>query len=78
MHQGLEDIFGEAGKKIVTHHAEDGSGVGSAIITGKLRFNALHPYLGLYSMEYQLTLLSSYDARQEGQRVLQRVLGDRS
>ncbi|KAF8520336.1 hexokinase [Hysterangium stoloniferum] len=32
IHEGLTDIFGEKGKKIVTHHAEDGSGVGSAII----------------------------------------------
>ncbi len=30
------DIFGEKGKKIVTHHAEDGSGVGSAVIAGEL------------------------------------------
>ena len=28
----MVEIFGEAGKKIKTHHAEDGSGVGSAII----------------------------------------------
>ncbi|WVN87250.1 uncharacterized protein L203_102427 [Cryptococcus depauperatus CBS 7841] len=32
VHRALVDIFGEKGKKIVTHHAEDGSGVGSAII----------------------------------------------
>ncbi|WWD16836.1 hypothetical protein CI109_101268 [Kwoniella shandongensis] len=32
VHTALTDIFGEKGKKIVTHHAEDGSGVGSAII----------------------------------------------
>lgn len=32
IHEGLIDIFGEKGKNIVTHHAEDGSGVGSAII----------------------------------------------
>lgn len=32
VHEGLFDIFGEKGRKIVTHHAEDGSGVGSAII----------------------------------------------
>ncbi|RSH84456.1 hexokinase A [Apiotrichum porosum] len=32
IHQALVDIFGEAGKKITTHPAEDGSGVGSAII----------------------------------------------
>ncbi|KAG8853575.1 hexokinase A [Serendipita sp. 411] len=32
IHQGLVDVFGEKGKNIVTHHAEDGSGVGAAII----------------------------------------------
>lgn len=32
VHEGLMDIFGERGRNIVTHHAEDGSGVGSAII----------------------------------------------
>ncbi|KZS86755.1 hexokinase [Sistotremastrum niveocremeum HHB9708] len=32
VHEGLVDIFGLKGKNIVTHHAEDGSGVGSAII----------------------------------------------
>jgi len=32
VHEGLVDIFGEKGRKIVTHRAEDGSGVGSAII----------------------------------------------
>lgn len=32
VHEALTDIFGEKGKNIVTHHAEDGSGVGSAII----------------------------------------------
>jgi len=32
VHAALVDIFGEKGKRIVTHHAEDGSGVGSAII----------------------------------------------
>lgn len=26
------DIFGDKGRNITTHHAEDGSGVGSAII----------------------------------------------
>jgi len=34
VHTALVDIFGEKGKNIVTHHAEDGSGVGSAIIAG--------------------------------------------
>ncbi|KAF8646614.1 hypothetical protein AX16_007115 [Volvariella volvacea WC 439] len=32
IHEGLVDIFGERGRNIITHHAEDGSGVGSAII----------------------------------------------
>jgi hexokinase len=35
VHTALVDIFGEKGKRIVTHHAEDGSGVGSAIIAGE-------------------------------------------
>lgn len=30
--QGLVDVFGEEGRKVTTHHAEDGSGVGSSII----------------------------------------------
>ncbi|KAK4701678.1 hexokinase, partial [Phenoliferia sp. Uapishka_3] len=30
--EGLVDIFGEKGKGITTHHAEDGSGVGAAVI----------------------------------------------
>ncbi|KAJ9122746.1 hypothetical protein QFC24_004175 [Naganishia onofrii] len=47
IHQALVDIFGEAGKQvsvewnITTHHAEDGSGVGSAIIAGALKDFAL-------------------------------------
>ncbi|KAG6907258.1 hypothetical protein DXG01_009678 [Tephrocybe rancida] len=32
IHEGLVDIFGEKGRNITTCHAEDGSGVGSAII----------------------------------------------
>lgn len=32
VHEGLQDIFGDKGRNIVTYHAEDGSGVGSAII----------------------------------------------
>ncbi|KAH9835019.1 hexokinase [Rhodofomes roseus] len=32
VHEGLQDIFGEKGKNIVTCHAEDGSGIGAAII----------------------------------------------
>lgn len=42
VHEGLIDIFGEKGRNIVTHHAEDGSGVGSAIIAAmtKIRKDA--------------------------------------
>ncbi|KAF8892871.1 hexokinase [Infundibulicybe gibba] len=45
IHEGLVDIFGDKGRNIVTHHAEDGSGVGSAIIAAmtKIRKDA-----GLY------------------------------
>jgi hexokinase len=45
VHEGLQDIFGDKGRNIVTHHAEDGSGVGSAIIAAmtKIRKDA-----GLY------------------------------
>jgi len=32
LHEALVDIFGEKGRLIKTYHAEDGSGVGSAII----------------------------------------------
>ncbi|KZT26031.1 hexokinase [Neolentinus lepideus HHB14362 ss-1] len=32
IHEGLIDVFGDKGRNIVTYHAEDGSGVGSAII----------------------------------------------
>jgi hexokinase len=42
VHTALVDIFGEKGKKIVTHHAEDGSGVGSAIIAGELQPRQSH------------------------------------
>jgi len=48
VHEGLVDIFGEKGRNIVTHHAEDGSGVGSAIIAAmtKIRKDAgIHPDL---------------------------------
>lgn len=37
IHEALTDIFGEKGKGIKTHHAEDGSGVGSAIIAAMTR-----------------------------------------
>lgn len=30
------DIFGEKGKGIRTYHAEDGSGIGAAVIAGSL------------------------------------------
>ncbi|KAF8624659.1 hypothetical protein AX17_006990 [Amanita inopinata Kibby_2008] len=42
VHEGLVDIFGEKGRNIITHHAEDGSGVGSAIIAAmtKIRKDA--------------------------------------
>lgn len=46
IHEGLVDIFGEKGRNIVTYHAEDGSGVGSAIIAAmtKIRRDAdLYP-----------------------------------
>ncbi|GJE93057.1 hexokinase [Phanerochaete sordida] len=32
IHEGLVDIFGEKGRNITTYHAEDGSGIGSAIV----------------------------------------------
>ncbi|KAJ7154019.1 hexokinase [Mycena crocata] len=46
VHEGLQDVFGEKGRNIITHHAEDGSGVGSAIIAAmtKIRKEA-----GLYA-----------------------------
>jgi len=46
VHEGLFDIFGEKGRNIITHRAEDGSGVGSAIIAAmtKIRKEA-----GLYA-----------------------------
>ncbi|KAJ7805333.1 hypothetical protein B0H14DRAFT_2880890 [Mycena olivaceomarginata] len=37
----LVDVFGENGWNIVTHHAEDGSGMGSAIITSVYRLSFL-------------------------------------
>jgi len=46
IHEGLRDVLGEKGRNIVTHHAEDGSGVGSAIIaamTKKRRDAGLYP-----------------------------------
>ncbi|KAI1787052.1 hexokinase-domain-containing protein [Ganoderma leucocontextum] len=38
IHEGLFDIFGEKGKNIVTYHAEDGSGIGSAIVAAMTKF----------------------------------------
>jgi len=32
IHAGLVDVLGEKGRNVVTYHAEDGSGAGSAII----------------------------------------------
>ncbi|KAF9045384.1 hexokinase [Panaeolus papilionaceus] len=46
IHEGLIDIFGERGRNIITKHAEDGSGVGSAIIaamTKKRKDDGLYP-----------------------------------
>jgi len=37
IHEALVDIFGEKGRGIRTYHAEDGSGVGSAIIAAMTR-----------------------------------------
>ncbi|KIM41303.1 hypothetical protein M413DRAFT_445334 [Hebeloma cylindrosporum] len=48
IHEGLVDIFGERGRNITTYHAEDGSGVGSAIIaamTKKRKDAGIHPDL---------------------------------
>ncbi|CAL1710364.1 unnamed protein product [Somion occarium] len=46
IHEGLQDIFGEKGRNIVTHHAEDGSGIGSAIVAAMTK---LRKDQGLYS-----------------------------
>jgi hexokinase len=46
IHEGLVDIFGEKGRNVFTYHAEDGSGVGSAIIaamTKQRRDAGLYP-----------------------------------
>ncbi|CAK5283702.1 unnamed protein product [Mycena citricolor] len=46
VHEGLQDVFGDKGRNIVTQHAEDGSGVGSAIIaamTKARREKGLYP-----------------------------------
>lgn len=64
VHQALVDIFGEKGKKIVTHHAEDGSGVGSAIIAGQF-----------FDFWSGLVLMYSHDQSAQGQGFLYRLLG---
>lgn len=62
IHEGLIDIFGEKGKNIVTHHAEDGSGVGSAIIAG-----TFSSHLSSFPYAMRLTeLLCSDDEGEEG------------
>ncbi|KAL1410136.1 hexokinase [Vanrija albida] len=48
IHEALVDIFGEAGRKIVTHHAEDGSGVGSAIIAAMTKKRKSEGYFADY------------------------------
>ncbi|KZT08218.1 hexokinase [Laetiporus sulphureus 93-53] len=48
IHEGLVDVFGEKGRNIITYHAEDGSGIGAAIIAAmtKARKDAnLYPNL---------------------------------
>ncbi|KAF9261732.1 hexokinase [Marasmius fiardii PR-910] len=48
VHEGLVDIFGDKGRNIITHHAEDGSGVGSAIIAAMTRVRrdaGLYPHV---------------------------------
>ncbi|KAF8909705.1 hypothetical protein CPB84DRAFT_1765257 [Gymnopilus junonius] len=48
IHEGLVDVFGEKGRNIVTYHAEDGSGVGSAIIaamTKRRKEAGIHPHV---------------------------------
>ncbi|RDB17141.1 Hexokinase-2 [Hypsizygus marmoreus] len=69
IHEGLVDIFGEKGRNIVTYHAEDGSGVGSAIIAAmtKVRKDAgltprdtpglPHDYHGLNLLGYRRHLV---------------------
>ncbi|KAJ7807926.1 hypothetical protein B0H14DRAFT_2871691 [Mycena olivaceomarginata] len=37
----LMDVFGENGRNIVAHHAEDGSGMGSVIIASAYRLSFL-------------------------------------
>lgn len=42
IHEALVDIFGEKGRTIHTYHAEDGSGVGAAIIAGKHQLSCIY------------------------------------
>lgn len=69
VHEALTDIFGESGKKIVTHHAEDGSGVGSAIIAG-----ASLQYSRVKAKLISHLLFFSNDQGQEGLWILCRIL----
>lgn len=68
LHQGLEDIFGEKGKKVVTHQAEDGSGVGSAIIAGAFDFlsDIFCVYFAFVSLMLFLLLLRSANSHDQG------------
>ncbi|KAF8182264.1 hexokinase [Mycena galopus ATCC 62051] len=48
VHEGLQDIFGEQGRNIITRQAEDGSSLGSAIIAAMTRIRSdagLYPKL---------------------------------
>ncbi|KAF8141048.1 hypothetical protein K438DRAFT_1878818, partial [Mycena galopus ATCC 62051] len=48
VHDGLVAVFGQKGRNIITHHAEDGSGVGSAIIS-QVRTTKIGKDTGLYA-----------------------------
>lgn len=76
VHTALVDIFGEKGKRIVTHHAEDGSGVGSAIIAGKSAGvrHADYSRSGWQRCYHVLILVLSYDEGEEGQGLLHGLL----
>ncbi|OBZ76793.1 Hexokinase [Grifola frondosa] len=57
IHEGLVDIFGAKGRNVVTYHAEDGSGIGSAIVAAmtKMRKDAgIYPNLQDYHLVFQL------------------------
>lgn len=70
VHEALTDIFGESGKKIVTHHAEDGSGVGSAIIAGALRFYQYHLVCVLTPKKKKTNSAFSFFSNDKGQKRL--------